>query len=74
MEFDHVKGVKRMNVGNLVTGGYSEKSIIEEIEKCDLVCANCHRMRTFDDNGNLAHKERSRSGKEYWANFKNKTK
>jgi hypothetical protein len=21
--------------------------MLEEIEKCDLVCANCHRIRTF---------------------------
>lgn len=24
----------------------SLNSVIEEIKKCDLVCANCHRMRT----------------------------
>lgn len=24
----------------------SKKKILEEIEKCDLVCSNCHRVRT----------------------------
>jgi hypothetical protein len=26
-------------------GGFD--ALVAEIEKCDLVCANCHRIRTF---------------------------
>lgn len=26
---------------------YSRKAMREEIEKCDAVCANCHRVRTY---------------------------
>jgi hypothetical protein len=43
MDFDHVRGTKRKEVSSLST----LKSIKAEIEKCDLVCANCHRHRTF---------------------------
>lgn len=44
MDFDHVKGVKRSNLSRMVH--HSQKSILEEVSKCDLVCANCHRVRT----------------------------
>lgn len=45
MQFDHVRGEKKFNLG----GGWnnSVESIKEEIEKCDVVCANCHAERTY---------------------------
>lgn len=47
MDFDHVRGEKNKNVSSLAKRG-SRKQIWEEIEKCDLVCANCHRQRTHE--------------------------
>lgn len=44
MEFDHVRGVKSKNVSQLVGRPWAE--IEAEMAKCDLVCANCHRVRT----------------------------
>lgn len=46
MDFDHVRGNKRTEVSKLTRSAYSMKFIMDEIEKCDLVCANCHRDRT----------------------------
>lgn len=47
MDFDHREGtVKSYNVGSMVAHGYSIDLIMTEIAKCDLVCANCHRIRT----------------------------
>lgn len=47
-DFDHVRGKKRKNVGAMVNGhNFSVEKIIEEIAKCDVVCSNCHRERTF---------------------------
>jgi hypothetical protein len=46
MDFDHVRGEKRADVSKL-TRGYSVDSIAAEIAKCDLVCSNCHRIRTY---------------------------
>ena len=43
MEFDHLKH-KKEDVTTLV--GSSWKKLLTEIKKCDLVCANCHRVRT----------------------------
>jgi hypothetical protein len=45
MQFDHVRGEKVMNIAALRTRGNLQK-IIDEIAKCDVVCANCHAIRT----------------------------
>lgn len=46
MQFDHVRGEKKFNLATAVKRERSIKSLIEEISKCDLVCANCHAERT----------------------------
>src|ERR1044072_1428607 len=47
MDFDHRPGEeKKGNIGDMMAGGIPWEKILEEIEKCDLVCANCHRFRT----------------------------
>lgn len=43
MDFDHVRGVKDI----IVSEADTFKRIDREVAKCDLVCANCHRIRTF---------------------------
>jgi hypothetical protein len=45
MEFDHVRGEKIANVADMINRNTTLR-VWEEIEKCDLVCANCHRLRT----------------------------
>lgn len=46
LEFDHLPGmVKSFNIGEKV-GTYSLSRIMEELEKCEVVCANCHAIRT----------------------------
>ena len=44
LEFDHVKGKKYINV----CFAKSIEQAKKEIEKCEVVCANCHRIRTFN--------------------------
>lgn len=46
MDFDHVSGEKVMNIARLSRLS-SPASLLSEIKKCELVCANCHRIRTF---------------------------
>ncbi len=47
MDFDHVDPeTKRFTIGR---DGWSTRTLIDlrgEIAKCDVVCANCHRLRT----------------------------
>ena len=44
MDFDHVNGDKEFHVTQGKRRG--RERVIREIAKCDLVCANCHRIRT----------------------------
>lgn len=44
MQFDHVRGVKKFDIGSF--GWRSEVEVLAEIAKCELVCANCHADRT----------------------------
>jgi hypothetical protein len=49
MDFDHRKNSdKVVEVANLVSKNWSLNKIKNEVEKCDVVCSNCHRIRTFD--------------------------
>jgi len=46
MDFDHLPGHgKSFNVG-AGKACYSTKAVAAEIKKCEVVCANCHRIRT----------------------------
>jgi hypothetical protein len=47
MDFDHVRGEKTMGIAYMAQHGYSLDLIRQEIEKCDVVCSNCHRIRTW---------------------------
>jgi len=44
MDFDHIRGQKLRQVGQMLM--CSELRIAEEIAKCEVVCANCHRTRS----------------------------
>lgn len=46
MDFDHVRGEKIGPVSQMK----SCKAVLEEAAKCDVVCANCHRKRTHQQN------------------------
>lgn len=46
MDFDHRED-KDFNIGEAASRNYALDKIKKELEKCDLVCSNCHRERTF---------------------------
>lgn len=46
MDFDHLTD-KLFNISRAVKDGQTLARIKEEIGKCELVCANCHRNRTY---------------------------
>lgn len=50
LEFDHVRGEKLGEVSQML-GNVSAAVLQAEIAKCEIVCANCHRIRTADRAG-----------------------
>ena len=47
MDFDHRDPTEKKHcVAQMM--GYSWGRILEEIAKCDLLCANCHRIKTYE--------------------------
>jgi len=48
LDFDHVNGDKKFNISEFrkYTSGFNK--VKKEISKCEVVCANCHRIRTAD--------------------------
>lgn len=44
LEFDHIHS-KSYSIGNM--SSFSIERMRKEIEKCEIVCANCHRIRTY---------------------------
>lgn len=47
LDLDHIdRGSKKFTLSNAVRLGVSIEKILKEIEKCEVVCANCHRRRT----------------------------
>lgn len=46
MDFDHRDpSLKCFGIGQYKEGSVTK--LLAEIAKCDVVCANCHRIRTF---------------------------
>jgi hypothetical protein len=48
MDLDHVRGTKEFKISEAVHHAYgaSFERLYAEIAKCEVVCANCHRLRT----------------------------
>lgn len=52
LDFHHLDpSQKRFNIGSLATGGHRIERLMAEIEKCSVLCANCHRILTHSERG-----------------------
>lgn len=50
MDLDHIRGSKKFGLGGSNLTGRSVQEVLDEIAKCDPVCSNCHRERTWGPN------------------------
>lgn len=48
LEFDHRESKEKFKmIAKMLSGHYSWQSVLSEINKCDIRCANCHRRKTY---------------------------
>src|SRR5581483_6981527 len=47
MQWDHIRGDKIDEVSNLMKRK-NMTAVLEELKKCELVCSNCHAVRTYE--------------------------
>ena len=52
LEFDHLRD-KHRNISKMLGEGYSPKTLMKEIAKCDVRCANCHKRKTGIEQGHF---------------------
>lgn len=50
LDFDHRPEHDKIDSPSQITHKYSWDRAIEELNKCDIVCPNCHRIRTYTRN------------------------
>jgi predicted RNA-binding Zn-ribbon protein involved in translation (DUF1610 family) len=51
LEFDHIRGKKSAGIAKMLHEAVSWSIIQAEIDKCEVRCANCHRIRTTERGG-----------------------
>lgn len=47
-DFHHTKGAKEHNISKLLSGTKLDQELKDELKKCVLLCANCHRIITHE--------------------------
>jgi hypothetical protein len=52
LDFDHVRGIKVAGIADLITRERPLVMLKDEIAKCDVRCANCHRRKTLRERAN----------------------
>ena len=50
LQFDHLRD-KRCDISGMSRGGFIWETILAEIAKCEVRCANCHTVKTAKDLG-----------------------
>lgn len=62
LDFHHVRGVKSRAVSTMISANEPWSRIHAEIQKCDVICSNCHRIHTAKTYGWYKHMLPSSNG------------
>lgn len=55
-QFDHRPGERKLyNISRLLNARKGDRRLATELKKCDMVCANCHAIRTAERGGARRH-------------------
>ena len=49
LEFHHINpSEKEYSIANMIDSGFGKEKLYNEISKCDVLCANCHRIVHYE--------------------------
>lgn len=51
LQFDHIRGKKKESVPRMATIAHAWKTIMAEIQKCEVRCVECHILKTAHERG-----------------------
>ncbi|MHA2281537.1 MAG: hypothetical protein ACXAC5_11880 [Promethearchaeota archaeon] len=51
LEFDHVRGHKIKAISKMIADTHPMQDLANEVKKCEVRCANCHRRKTAQTSG-----------------------
>jgi hypothetical protein len=57
LEFDHVRGEKRYSISHMISSSMAWTTILEELKKCDVRCANCRKKISTLRRDEMAYKK-----------------
>ena len=60
LEFDHLDpSTKSFTIAQILSKGYawSSEALRQEVRKCRILCSNCHRLHTIEQQGYYSHPE-----------------
>lgn len=50
LDFHHLDRDKKcFHISDAAARGWGKETILEEVSKCEILCANCHRKLTYDE-------------------------
>jgi hypothetical protein len=51
LDFNHLNPEeKKFNIGEAFANSFGRERVMNEIAKCEILCANCHRIYTYENN------------------------
>lgn len=54
LDFDHLRD-KEKEVSQMILKGASTERVLKEISKCQVLCSNCHRIKTAIEQNNVTY-------------------
>ena len=60
LELNHIDpSTKEFTVSRILGSGFTWEKVLAEIEKCDVMCSNCHQIHTYENKHSMPKSLRS---------------
>ena len=55
LEYNHIRGKKSKGISCIINDSNSIEELQREMDKCEVICANCHRKYTYAQSNSARH-------------------